>query len=306
MMKSFLILSIILILGSSGMANDYNRFVMKIPGWELTELGVYEADSLYDYIDGGAEVYLAHNFCGLYAHRYEKPGQPEIVVDIFSMGSHDDAYGVYHHDMREGESAGIGTESELNENALFFHRNRYFVSIFAFDVTDETVETMLKMGREFDSRMRNIPNYYSYLHLLPKLDFQPVRLPKYFHHYQCLNQAFFVAEGNVFNLTLDCKAVLAEYAFAEDAENTRLLIIRYPEEKEAQTAYKNFTSTYMPDADDDNFIREENGTKTGAELEENYIFVIFYYPSSENDYGELMENIRSHIQKVRHRYERKR
>ena len=45
----------------------------------------YKADSLYEYIDGGADVYLLYDFRVL-LHRDFKSGSSEVTADIYEMG----------------------------------------------------------------------------------------------------------------------------------------------------------------------------------------------------------------------------
>ncbi len=102
------------------------------------EDGVYTYDTLFKLIDGSAEVYRSFNIHLAVSRRYGKPGASDIFVDIFDMGSSRDAFGAYHHDVREGEEAGVGHESERMGSVLFFWKDRYYVSILALRETPET------------------------------------------------------------------------------------------------------------------------------------------------------------------------
>ena len=54
-----------------------------------------DRDGLFSLIDGGAEAYRALNVRRVGARRYVKAGAPDVVVDVFDMGSSADAYGAY-------------------------------------------------------------------------------------------------------------------------------------------------------------------------------------------------------------------
>jgi len=106
----------------------------EVHGWEATGPGqLYDPDSLYEYIDGGAEVYRALNVRAVCARTYARESAPEFTADLFEMGSPADAFGAYHHDMREGEPAGVGQESELADGSLAFWKGPYFVSILLME-----------------------------------------------------------------------------------------------------------------------------------------------------------------------------
>jgi len=96
-------------------------------GWEATGSGVvYDRDTLFDYIDGGAELYLAYDFRRMLACRFERDGHPAIVADVFDMGSSEDAFGVFSTERQDPE-AGIGQGSEYAVGLLRFWRGRFFV-----------------------------------------------------------------------------------------------------------------------------------------------------------------------------------
>ena len=58
------------------------------------EPAFYKPDSLYQYIDGGADVYLLYDFQSL-MHQEFKSGVAELIVDIYDMGKSEDAFGIY-------------------------------------------------------------------------------------------------------------------------------------------------------------------------------------------------------------------
>jgi len=67
-----------------------------LPG-KLTAQGsatVYNPDSLYQYIDGGADLYLLYDFKAL-LHQNFKSGATELTADIYEMNKPEDAFGIY-------------------------------------------------------------------------------------------------------------------------------------------------------------------------------------------------------------------
>ncbi|MCK7482325.1 MAG: hypothetical protein M0C28_38210 [Candidatus Moduliflexus flocculans] len=75
--------------------------------------GLRRRDGIFDYIDGAGEVYRSYNMRLLVARRFHKDGQPDIVVDAFDMGSSEDAFGVFTHDLdgeERGDRPGLGLQ----------------------------------------------------------------------------------------------------------------------------------------------------------------------------------------------------
>lgn len=267
----------------------------EINGWRPAgEDSYYNSENLYDYIDGGAEVYLAFNVQTVFARRYEKAGEPEIVVDIFEMGSSEDAYGVYFHDLREGSFAGEGQDSEWIEGSLFFWKGRYFVSIFAYDETEEAWATVRELGRNIAEAIQDTGSRPELISLLPEK-----RLPtgqiRYFHDYQVLNKYYFLAEENLLKLNRDTEGILANYsedlstAGKEESSEFALLLIRYPSEAETEGAYESFRAGYMPDADEEGILQTENSLWTGARCLGNLLIAVFDAPSGAEIRGIFAE-----------------
>src|SRR4051794_27389697 len=55
---------------------------------------LYKPDNLYEYIDGGADVYLLYDFQQL-LHQELKDGGAELTADIYEMRTPEDAFGIY-------------------------------------------------------------------------------------------------------------------------------------------------------------------------------------------------------------------
>jgi hypothetical protein len=54
----------------------------------------YKPDTLYEYIDGGADVYLLYDFQRLLHQNFRTPGG-ELTADIYDLGKPENAFGIY-------------------------------------------------------------------------------------------------------------------------------------------------------------------------------------------------------------------
>ena len=93
-------------------ANTFKDLQAKIPGqvgpWSAqTDDRVFDEKTIFSYIDGAAEVYRAYNFKRCLARRYTTSNGPAIVLDVFEMGSSEDAFGVFTHDL-DGTKVAVG------------------------------------------------------------------------------------------------------------------------------------------------------------------------------------------------------
>jgi hypothetical protein len=254
-----------------------------VGGWTLTEPpAIYDENSLFKYIDGGAEVYRSFNVRQVVARKYVRGGAPDIIVDIFDMGTPEDAFGVYHHEYREGQSAAIGQESEYLEGSLVFWRNRYYVSIFAVEETPDAKEAIHQFGRAICAAISDAGTAPAIVGLLPRQDLLPRHI-HYFHDHFCLNSYYFVAEDNIFELGKTTEGVLARYAPNPDAPQDfyLLAILKYPDAERAAAAYKKFMGAYLHDSGGESFGKTENGKYAGAKAKDDYVLVAFDAPARE-------------------------
>jgi hypothetical protein len=80
-------------------------------GWRAADPGeLYDQESIFSYIDGHAEVYLAYGMTGCLARRYNgPPGEAALALDVFEVGSPADAYGVASYDRETDHGATQGS-----------------------------------------------------------------------------------------------------------------------------------------------------------------------------------------------------
>jgi len=251
-----------------------------VDGWAPNRPdGLYTPDGLFKYIDGSAEVYRAYNVQQAAARRYGKEGAPDIIADVFDMGSASDAFGAYHHDYREGDPVDIGHESEYLEGALAFWKGRYFVSVLTVEETPESKAAVLKIARAIADAIKEEGAPPAIIGLLPAEGLQQ-RYIHYFHDHFCLNIHYFLAEENLLDLGKDTEGAMARYlpGNAQPKDFCWLAVIRYPDPARAETARARFMAGYLPEAGADAFAAIENGKWAGARSVGEYVVAVFDAP----------------------------
>ncbi len=89
----------------------------------------YKPDSLYQYIDGGADIYLLYEFRSL-LHQGFNSGETELTADVYDMGKPEDAFGVYAAERSPGyKFMQIGVEGYRSEGILNFLQDHYYVKL---------------------------------------------------------------------------------------------------------------------------------------------------------------------------------
>lgn len=199
----------------------------------------YNADTLYDYIDGNAEVYRSLGVKEVLAYRWTNPQQVEIFMDIFDMGNSESAYGAYHHDIRDQKDIGLGTESEGMNNSLAFWKDRYFISIVGMGDSEELNKTVMELGKIIDQQIPNKGNPPSIVHLLPEKG-QVKSYIHYFKDYDLMKVHYFITDENILQLGKGTEGILARYFLPELDERFNIIIVKYPDKKKALSVEQDF------------------------------------------------------------------
>ena len=216
---------------------------------------VYDRRSIFQYIDGAGEVYLAYNMRACLARRYVRPGGPAIVLDIFDMGSSFDAFGIFTHD-REGEALELGQGALRRPGWVSFWKGPFFVSLYAEAETPEAERALLELGRSTAAALGAEGPLPPILARLPREGLQD-RSVRYFHHPMVLNYHFFLANRNILGLGPEAEGVLAEYLRKE--QRSLLLAVEYPNSAGAAEALAELRRHYLPKADPGGGELLENG-----------------------------------------------
>ncbi len=267
---------------------DYD-FPQELDGWVAdSEVRQYDRKTLFKYINGGAELYLAYRFRTVTVTTYSKADNPDIILDVYDMGTPEDAYGVFTAE-RGGSDIGIGDGAEYEAGLLRLFKGRFFVSIMTREETDQSKKAVVSLGSAVADSVQSTGQKPKLLSSLPenKLIEQSIR---YFHDYNVLNLHYYLADENILLLDTKTEAVLARYSSEEG--NPYLLIAKYPSKGKAERAFESFLTAYMPEAKGSSAVQTEDGTWTATELYSSLVVVVLDAPS-ENWARSFLEAVRS-------------
>jgi len=253
---------------------------MSIAEWQAGEEDeTYDRDTLYAYMNGGAEVFLAFDFREVFVRRYSRNGAEDIVLDIYDMGSPAEAFGVFSCD-REDPAAGIGQGSEFGFGMLRFWRNRFFVTIMTTGEDEAADAAVLDLGRAVAEELGPDGEPPALLKLLPTDGLIDDRT-SYFHSNINLNNRYFITSENILGLGNDTECVFAEYK-GDGAESVKLLVVSYPESARADATFDSFILGYMPEAGESGLAKMEDGGWTLAAVHDEYLSIVFDAPTEDH------------------------
>lgn len=277
MTSSAILLFAFVMTGVKGFAMDLVESIpTEILGWRAVQPDEwYDRETLYDYIDGGAELYLTYDFRQAMVRRFSKSEAPEIELGIYIMGSAQDAFGIFSAE-RQDEDVGIGQGSEYGGGLLRFWKGQYFVSILAIGDEEMARPAILALAQSVANAIPQIGEPPPMLKFLPTENLIKDRI-RFFHSHQVLNRQYFLSTENILKLDRNTDAILAPYQI--NATKSLLLLIRYPDRSKAKSAHTAFLTNYLPEAISSHGAQTEEGNWTLSKVWDRYVIIVFDAPN---------------------------
>lgn len=219
-----------------------------VPGWTKSErTHRYEKSNLFDYIDGGAELFLEFGFDRLLVQRYKRVDakrEEEIALEVFVMESPEAALGIYLTKCgKETPVRGLKARNSGDRYQFTIVRGNCFVQVNNFSGDETLMHVMVALAQK---TLATIPKGHpvKLLDRLPKKDFVAgsgliIRGP------YALQPIFTFGKGDVLLLGGRVFGVTGDYVGANGDIYTRMFIL-YPEPKAALSAFENLVNNLDP------------------------------------------------------------
>ena len=138
------------------------KHILPAPGfaedWVMRDdVVLHTEDTLFNHINGEAELYYPYGFQALATAAYVNKENPDwwIVADVYRMASLLDAFGIYSNYRKTDASwVAIGAEGFVSSSQLMFYQDRYFVRLQVTGTTGLKPDIFLACGRAIS---RNLP-----------------------------------------------------------------------------------------------------------------------------------------------------
>ncbi len=254
-----------------------------IMGWKAEEKDrQFDNETLFDYIDGSAEMFLSFGFTHVFNRIYSRGDQPDIILDIFYMNSSYDAYGVFTHSVGKPDKE-FGQQSQRAEGAIIFWKANYYVSILSHPETPESKGAIRKLASIIDDAIAETGELPPVLNYLPQegLLLESIR---YFRHYNWINSHTFISNDNILNLDQNTHGILVQYKQGND--NAIFLIVMYRDTGEAENALKKFISGYNTALMPGEIKELKEGQWTGVKTVNGFLIGVFN--STSGNYADAL------------------
>jgi hypothetical protein len=265
----------------------------KVNGWQAAkEDKSYNRKNLYDYIDGGAELYLSYNFRSAASRTYVKEGNSDIVVDIFDMGSCADAYGVFSL-ARETVDSMFGQGSQYEAGLLQFFKDRFYVSVMGYPETPESKKAIFSLAAKITSSIPHNGALPPVVSVLPT-DGLIASSVRYFHNHAWLNSHYFIADKDILHIDSSRAAVMATYDKGNKETQPVLVLTEFKSKKAGEEARKSFLKHYMPDSQNKECIKIENNTWVCCRLIGTTVVAVFE-AADKKQAAHMLDEVRARL-----------
>ncbi len=213
-----------------------------VDAWVRSERpGKVNRNNIFDYMDGAGELYLAYSFVGLDVWKYNKPEEPDILLEVYEMGDSPEAFGVLSFEL-SGDEVGIGQKSLYAAGLLRFWKGNYFVRVLADAESPAAKSAVLKIGKDLAAAL---PGKGALPDLVAKLPQKGLleESVHYFHKKICLDYFYYLADQNILNLDEKTSAVIADYE--TPSGQAKLLAVQYDSEAASLKAWESFHASYL-------------------------------------------------------------
>jgi hypothetical protein len=233
-----------------------------ISGWSLSGLVQrVMPEKIFDYMDGAGELYLGYRFKSLDVYEYKRPGQDDILVELYWMETSDDAWGLLSGDWG-GEKlqldSSTGHEKSDETRALYgagllrLCSGNLYARVLTYQETDASKQAVLALGKAIvaDRSEFKAPRL---VQILPRTIgsqfFLKIDRVVFLRSHLVLNSVYFLSQENLLDLGLGCELASATYeqkAASSSTKPVRVLLVRYPDEDAARKAFDHFKKVYLP------------------------------------------------------------
>ncbi|MCC7494037.1 MAG: hypothetical protein IT204_16890 [Fimbriimonadaceae bacterium] len=202
----------------------------------IAGVSIYDPVTVFDYMDGKAEIYLTYAFRRLVVAPYQV-GEQQVQVHLFDMTTAAEAFGI-DSNLLAGEAVPGLQAARYQDGVLRGWQGQVFLKVEAegdqpavrqFAVAAaQHLATCLPAGEPFPPLAAALPR-------------EPLKLRElqYFHQQSNLDALFYISTENVLGLGPETSALLAAGELA--ARPLRVLLVEYPSEAlrdQALTAYR--------------------------------------------------------------------
>ncbi|MBM4329704.1 MAG: hypothetical protein FJ117_00530 [Deltaproteobacteria bacterium] len=141
----------------------------EVSGWRQPEKPqVFSPESLYEYINGAADLYLKYDFQDLQVAEYVNEKKAAVTVEVYRHRTPTDAFGIYSQErLASANFLDIGAQGYSESMVLNFFRGVYYVKISSYNAGAEEKKIMTAFARKVDQILEGQATFPAILSSFP-------------------------------------------------------------------------------------------------------------------------------------------
>jgi len=122
----------------------------EMAGWEQSgEIQTFSRTNLYDYIDGGADLYLKYDFQELKVAEYRNNQKASVTIEVYRHKTPVHAFGIYSQERLDNASyIEVGAQGYSEKGVLNFLTADCYVKMSSVDVGPEEQAVLLAFAKK--------------------------------------------------------------------------------------------------------------------------------------------------------------
>ena len=234
------------VLGCASGPNGITRLLPSqsvLNGWR-TSGGpeVYDEQSLYERINGGAEIFLEYGFERAVYQEYEK-NDDSLQIEIYDMADDTAAFGIFSiNKSPRAKNVPVGGAGQHHGGTVAFWQQDYYVVVRFFGSADAQDDATLDAARDIERKIGSdpgsVPESVSLLPTRGKVEGSDIVVRGRI----ALSQVYYLGEEEPFGLARGREAAIATYRIGDDSFT--LLVVKYGTEDELGSAFERTANVF--------------------------------------------------------------
>jgi len=199
----------------------------EVTGWRQSgEIQTFIPKTLFEYINGAADLYLAYDFQELKVAEYSNERKASVILEVYRHKTPIHAFGIYSQErLSDANFLDIGVQAYIENNVLNFLNGSYYVKINSYNTGAEDQEILIVFAKKVSENLGEKGTLPSILSSFPeegKKKNSEKFINKNFLGYSFLHSAFnadYSLSGKEFKLFViepadktECKNMIQKYA----------------------------------------------------------------------------------------------
>jgi len=225
--------------GSKDKKNSSLRYLLpEVEAFNFSEAPQdYFPETLYEYINGAAEIYLGYDFDQLIVGQYQMDeSEAALSVEIYDMGNDINSFGIYSAErFTNSEFIPVGNQGYLEEGTMNFIAGKYYIKLLCFDCDDNPEPLLRSFSEEILKNINDKGQLPPLLSILKQEGIIPNSekfILRNFLGYEFLESGY-LASYKVGDMEFDCFVI-----DGKDEKHARFMLDRYLNTRKQQSPEK--------------------------------------------------------------------